>query len=392
MRRPMQPSLATPSCQRISGFLLGSSHVDPCRETNVNIIPQSPNSNESFMIRVNDAHHASPSYNIDGISLDNDNPAQSFNDCALPSSDQHLGRHSDDDSLGTTSFLQSTSEHENVKCNTSSHDGDHFSVSEKPARCNCGVVFTKKCSLQRHVAKFNRNNDTRFPCPECEKYQGKRAFKRKDHLVQHLRVFHAYGEDQLSLHANRRPLAEMFSLFHPFCHFADCDYYRDTQYSSLGFRLQRQDRPFDRQSDYTAHMKKEHDWSPISCDFPGCDKVGGKGFYTFRNFNFHRRTKHSQQNLSKDAEKQYGMACQLCQQRYLPAELWPHLSSNCKADTECKKCHARVKQCNLYHHLLYICGAIVDCGICNQSLPQKDMDKHLRDAHWDQIYATNWET
>ncbi|KAI1263599.1 hypothetical protein F5Y18DRAFT_393520 [Xylariaceae sp. FL1019] len=282
---------------------------------------------------------------------------------------------------------QPTGEHQHDECITSPPEAAHFSISYKPAKCNCGALFTRKCSLQRHVTKFNKNNNARFPCPECPKYQGKQAFIRKDHLVQHLRVFHRHGKAELSPYTGR----EADEWFYPFCHFTDCDFYRDHDFSTLSLYMMKENRPFDRRPDYIVHMRKDHDWSPISCDFPGCDKTRGKGFFTLWAFHKHRRTKHSQQDLSDNAAKKYGIKCQLCQERHLPVELWSHLRWECGVDIECRKCHVRMKQSVLGDHLRSECEAIIECFICKQNMQQKDMNRHFYEAHQERKIGSIWE-
>ncbi|PMD19706.1 hypothetical protein NA56DRAFT_705416 [Hyaloscypha hepaticicola] len=46
-------------------------------------------------------------------------------------------------------------------------------------------TFSRQDCLARHLQKFNLTAS--FPCPYCEKHDGKKAFKRRDHLTQHLR-------------------------------------------------------------------------------------------------------------------------------------------------------------------------------------------------------------
>ncbi|KAI0183184.1 hypothetical protein EV127DRAFT_321280, partial [Xylaria flabelliformis] len=128
-----------------------------------------------------------------------------------------------------------------------------------------------------------------YPCAECTTYQGRNGFKRKDHLVQHLRVFHRWDDDQL---ATLTSAGQNSRLTIPICHFPECDYYRDPGFKDMGIREQAKNRPFDKQSHYTDHMKREHDWSPYPCKVAGCNKVNGAGFFSITAFERHSKGKH----------------------------------------------------------------------------------------------------
>ena len=55
-------------------------------------------------------------------------------------------------------------------------------------------------SLHRSAAKPHKKStseEPRYPCQHCDRYCGKRAFKRKDHLNQHLRRVHSLSQEDL---------------------------------------------------------------------------------------------------------------------------------------------------------------------------------------------------
>ncbi|CAJ2510736.1 Uu.00g063610.m01.CDS01 [Anthostomella pinea] len=58
-----------------------------------------------------------------------------------------------------------------------------------PYGCTCGQKFTRHDTLKRHISE-NSANALQYPCHYCDRHTGDQAFKRADHLTQHLRVYH----------------------------------------------------------------------------------------------------------------------------------------------------------------------------------------------------------
>jgi hypothetical protein len=52
--------------------------------------------------------------------------------------------------------------------------------------------------------KTSANLEPRHSCPRCDKYNGEKAFRRKDHLLQHLRTLHCGGPFECSLQGCNR--------------------------------------------------------------------------------------------------------------------------------------------------------------------------------------------
>ncbi|TRX88198.1 hypothetical protein FHL15_010887 [Xylaria flabelliformis] len=73
---------------------------------------------------------------------------------------------------------------------------DHGKAADHhPYACFCGKTFSRLFSVTRHlssreVASVAGSAGPRHPCPLCTKYDGEYGFNRRDHLRQHLRVFH----------------------------------------------------------------------------------------------------------------------------------------------------------------------------------------------------------
>ncbi|KAL2358214.1 hypothetical protein BJ546DRAFT_803693, partial [Cryomyces antarcticus] len=112
----------------------------------------------------------------------------------------------------------------------------------------------------------------RYPCTHCKRHRGADGFKRKDHLTQHLRNYHHIEAD-----------GEGTSGYS--CSHEDCAAFR----SSPGGLHSPHLHAFQKKSDYTAHMKKEHDESPHPCSWPGCNRVRGKGFFRERDLMKHEK-------------------------------------------------------------------------------------------------------
>ncbi|RWA10910.1 hypothetical protein EKO27_g4186 [Xylaria grammica] len=110
--------------------------------------------------------------------------------------------------------------------------------------------------LAQHIKGTNKDLVPQYPCSECPAYQGKNGFKRKDNLKQHLMYFHNYDDDKLAtLLPSRR--TRRFTIL--VCHYENCEYYRGPDFKGMGIQAQEKNRPFHKQSDYTRHMKDEHD-------------------------------------------------------------------------------------------------------------------------------------
>ncbi|KAI0599222.1 hypothetical protein F4775DRAFT_551974 [Biscogniauxia sp. FL1348] len=206
----------------------------------------------------------------------------------------------------------------------SPHARGHCIADQNPFKCKCSHEFTRLFTLERHIKSFEKSMPE-HPCDECDTYRGEKGFSRKEHLVQHLRVFHKYSPAQLEA---RFPPRKSRVLAVSVCHIKTCEYYRDDNFQDLGWQEKERTRPFPRQSDYTAHMKKDHDWSPHPCDFPGCKKVDGKGFF-------------SRTALAKHRDEQHpGMP---------PLELTPRIVQRVK----CDRCHRRLRPTSLLDHRIF---------------------------------------
>jgi hypothetical protein len=169
-----------------------------------------------------------------------------------------------------------------AQCDTSFDDepslhGHAFESGHASFNCDyqdCDKKFSRIDTYQRHQ-KVHQENAERFPCKYCKKYRGKNGFKRKDHLNQHVRGYHHIGEDEAFKSSTG------FS-----CTEKDCSEYRelDHKYSA--------DHAFAKRPDYVKHMKTVHDTSEYPCPEPGCERVGGKGYFRRADIRSHLKKVH----------------------------------------------------------------------------------------------------
>ncbi|KAM0815464.1 hypothetical protein AB5N19_01258 [Seiridium cardinale] len=130
----------------------------------------------------------------------------------------------------------------------------------------------------------------KFPCTFCKSHRGNLGFRRRDHLVQHLRGYHKFDLEEINQISP--PLRDIRLRNSPVCAHVECEYHRDSSFRDLPLEQQLEDRPFTKQSDLSKHLKEVHDETPFPCNFPGCDKVGGKGYIRQKDLMKHQTAKH----------------------------------------------------------------------------------------------------
>ncbi|KAI1147885.1 hypothetical protein F4825DRAFT_124731 [Nemania diffusa] len=275
----------------------------------------------------------------------------------------------------------------------STHAEQHLVVSKNPFKCHCGMECKTLYTLQRHIRGQNKDALC-YPCPECTAYQGRNGFSRKDHLKQHLIHGHGYDDHRLAAIFPSRDTDNVRRV----CRFEDCEYNP----------RQKTNRRFAKQSEYTAHMKREHDWSPLACNVAGCEKSGGKGFFSISMLEKHRNQKHPgttvpmptvRDSVEKTLKcsyclKQLGskrslryhensdctaeLECDLCHKLVQLGRLQLHKSYRCKGEVACLYCHKRMEACKLGGHERRECEGMTKCWICSKSVERRTMTSDLR--------------
>ncbi|KAL2352376.1 hypothetical protein BJ546DRAFT_849622 [Cryomyces antarcticus] len=120
-------------------------------------------------------------------------------------------------------------------------------------------VFLRHCST--HKASV------RYPCPLCQKYDGPQAFKRRDHLQQHMLNYHDIPPTELTP---------------GFCPNNSCSFSQSNA----------ECRVFRTRKEYDSHLREAHGKGTFECAWPGCQRVGKRGYARESDLIKHRQRKH----------------------------------------------------------------------------------------------------
>jgi hypothetical protein len=132
----------------------------------------------------------------------------------------------------------------------------------------CTACFSRHDALTRH--REIHDSQKLYPCPQCERYQGTAAFRRRDHLRQHLWKKHR-------LHPNVE--------FPRHCPYECCGF-------SERFRVSDNFDGFGSRREYSKHMREVHGKETHDCDIDGCNRVGNKGFGRMSDLQRHKKVFH----------------------------------------------------------------------------------------------------
>ncbi|KAI0106997.1 hypothetical protein GGR51DRAFT_517045 [Nemania sp. FL0031] len=163
--------------------------------------------------------------------------------------------------------------------------------THSPYFCSCEVNFARNDALRRHIASYLKEN-AKYPCTFCRRHRGKQAFRRKDHLVQHLQGYHKMEHEELSKTSPPRIRVPNVTYDIYICAHVGCEAYRDDDFRSLPWLDQIKERPFKKRSDYNKHMRDVHKESTFPCRITGCDRVGIKGYTREKDLMKHIKNKH----------------------------------------------------------------------------------------------------
>ncbi|KAH6656240.1 hypothetical protein BKA67DRAFT_531525 [Truncatella angustata] len=150
--------------------------------------------------------------------------------------------------------------------------------SHSPFQCACRMKFARVDVLHRYIDSYS-SDMLKHPCKICKLHRGRRGFKRRDHLVQHLRGYHKFDAEEVSRmpssQDNYRRGFSAIDIKWRICPHVGCEHHRGPSFHDLN------------------RWKKEvHDETPHPCDVPGCDRRGASGYMRQKDLMKHRAAKH----------------------------------------------------------------------------------------------------
>ncbi|KAI1396772.1 hypothetical protein F4819DRAFT_491202 [Hypoxylon fuscum] len=126
-----------------------------------------------------------------------------------------------------------------------------------PYGCICGTKFTRLDALNRHVTSQSRVAP-QYPCEYCYNHQGENGFRRRDHLTQHLKVYHKIETvDKLTQGRSKK-----------------------SKLSTIAVTP-------------TASEAAMPPWPPFQCPVPDCPKMGYDGYLRKVDLDEHMAMMHS---------------------------------------------------------------------------------------------------
>ncbi|KAI3320598.1 hypothetical protein HD806DRAFT_225327 [Xylariaceae sp. AK1471] len=179
--------------------------------------------------------------------------------------------------------------------------------------CSCGAKFARKDVLIRHLKSLTKES-AKYQCTFCRRYRGRQAFRRRDHLVQHLRGYHKMEPEEIN--DISPPATRLTSRQVLICPHSDCEFHRDAAFRSLSWEKQLEGRPFKKQCDYNKHMRDVHKESTFSCRVAGCDRVGAKGYMREKDLMKHIADKHPEAPSYTYVRSRDKYRCVRCGQRF----------------------------------------------------------------------------
>lgn len=177
-------------------------------------------------------------------------------------------------------FARPTHGHQCIECTQSfstktALDLHGSQLGHSPYACTCSGRFSRSDVLARHV-KSKEVGQPQYPCHFCNRHQGETAFRRRDHLTQHLVQYHKH-DPASNIQAPPSGFASV-----PTCPHLECF---PSQWS------------FTTNAGYYRHMRSVHKETPFECTVPNCDRVGAKGYFREKDLSNHCRSKHADARL-----------------------------------------------------------------------------------------------
>ncbi|KAI1471642.1 uncharacterized protein F4812DRAFT_414959 [Daldinia caldariorum] len=187
-------------------------------------------------------------------------------------------------------------EHSCIECNESFQTRGQLNVHAGQTMhylfaCSCGEKFSRLDARSRHISSFRKGSPS-YPCKLCKRHRGRKAFHRRDHLVQHLRGYHLLDEGEIRKHYPTNVSRVPWSYLVLVCPFVGCEHHRGEEFRRLSISDQREQSPFKRISHYNKHLKDAHGKIPFPCYVHGCERVGTKGYLRQMDLKKHLATQH----------------------------------------------------------------------------------------------------
>jgi hypothetical protein len=108
--------------------------------------------------------------------------------------------------------------------------------------------------------------------------------------MQHIRNYHHHEIDTKSGAALSTSSCLKYNF--PVCSHPDCPKYRGPEFEQMPRTARENGKPFATQSEYTKHMREEHDECSFPCDILGCSRIGRRGYFREKDLIKHRKEQH----------------------------------------------------------------------------------------------------
>ncbi|KAF8851006.1 hypothetical protein BDZ45DRAFT_679450 [Acephala macrosclerotiorum] len=148
---------------------------------------------------------------------------------------------------------------------------------DKPNDCTeCRESFASNAKMIQYTSKHLHQpfgceceslgtDIPKYPCTYCKRHRGLNGFRRRDHLLQHVRNYH--------LERDVDGYRKVFLV----CPHSDYSFHRDQ--ALMNSTNAGTNKPFPSQSEYTKHMREEYNGSTFPCAVPGYNRIGKCGYF-----------------------------------------------------------------------------------------------------------------
>jgi len=210
-------------------------------------------------------------------------------------------------------------------------------MQHRPYGCECGSLFSRLDVLNRHLKSFGTDLPG-YPCHFCRRHRGENGFRRQDHLLQHMRNYHHHeiGDNPTTAAAaaandsNASTTTSRLKYIFPVCSQLGCPMYRGPEFQLLPRSTKEAGKPFATQSEYTSHMREEHEQCPFNCDIAGCARTGRRGYFREKDLIKHRNEHHPDSSRYVAAKREIRVGCteEGCQAFLYPNYMSQHMKDH----------------------------------------------------------------